>query len=63
MMLEMDGSKSAKPLWHGSRRMGFPVTRGEGKTGETMSCKHALVDIDGDGTCEIASASYVNAWR
>ena len=51
------------PLWHGAGRVDFPVGAGDGNTGENTSCKHALVDIDGDGTCEIASAGYGDGVR
>ncbi|MGC8639334.1 MAG: FG-GAP repeat domain-containing protein [Isosphaeraceae bacterium] len=52
-----------KPLWHGPGRVDFPVSPGQGDTGETTSCKHALVDIDGDGSFEIASAGYGDGVR
>ncbi len=55
--------RTGKPLWHGPGRVDFPVSPGEGNTGETTNCKHALVDIDGDGTFEIASAGYGDGVR
>ena len=54
---------TGKPLWHGPGRVDFPVTPGDGNAGETTGCKHALVDIDGDGTFEIASAGYGDGVR
>jgi hypothetical protein len=58
-LLEMDGS----PLWHGLGRDDYPVKPGEGNVGETTRCKHALADLDGDGTMEIASAGYGDGVR
>jgi len=58
-LLEMDGS----PLWHGLGRDDYPVQPGEGNVGETTRCKHALADLDGDGTLEIASAGYGDGVR
>ena len=54
---------SGKPLWHGPGRDDYPVTTGEGNVGETTRCKHALVDFEGDGQFEIASAGYGNGVR
>lgn len=54
---------SGKPLWHGPGRVDFPVRPDEGNVGETTNCKHALVDIDGDGKFEIASAGYGDGVR
>ncbi len=54
---------SGKPLWHGPGRMDYPVKPGEGNVGQTTACKHALVDIDGDGKFEIASAGYGDGVR
>jgi outer membrane protein assembly factor BamB len=54
---------SGKPLWHGLGRVDFPVKGDEGNVGQTTACKHALVDIDGDGTFEIASAGYGDGVR
>jgi hypothetical protein len=50
--------RSGHPLWHGPGRMDYPVGPDEGNVGETTQCKHALVDFDGDGTLELASAGY-----
>lgn len=58
-LLEMDGS----PVWHGLGRDDYPVRAGEGNVGETTRCKHALADLDGDGTLEIASAGYGDGVR
>ena len=55
--------RTGKPLWHGPGRVDFPVSPSDGNTTETTSCKHALVDIDGDGTFEIASAGYGDGVR
>ena len=54
---------SGKPLWHGLGRMDYPVKPDEGNVGQTTNCKHALVDIDGDGRFEIASAGYGDGVR
>ncbi|MGO8745320.1 MAG: FG-GAP-like repeat-containing protein [Thermoguttaceae bacterium] len=54
---------SGKPLWHGPGRIDFPVRSDEGNVGQTTACKHALVDIDGDGKFEIASAGYGDGVR
>jgi outer membrane protein assembly factor BamB len=54
---------SGKPLWHGLGRMDYPVRPDEGNAGQTTACKHALVDIDGDGKFEIASAGYGDGVR
>jgi hypothetical protein len=54
---------SGKPVWHGQGRMDYPVRPGEGNVGQTTACKHALVDIDGDGQFAIASAGYGDGVR
>jgi outer membrane protein assembly factor BamB len=54
---------SGKPLWHGPGRIDFPVRADDGNVGQTTACKHALVDIDGDGKFEIASAGYGDGLR
>ena len=54
---------SGKPLWHGPGRIDFPVRFDEGNVGQTTACKHALVDIGGDGKFEIASAGYGDGVR
>jgi hypothetical protein len=55
--------RSGKPLWHGPGRIAFPARPDEGNVGQTTACKHALVDIDGDGKFEIASAGYGDGVR
>ncbi|HZW34013.1 MAG TPA: hypothetical protein VFF52_25035 [Isosphaeraceae bacterium] len=55
--------RTGRPLWHGPGRADFPVGRGAGNSGETTGCRHALVDIDGDGAFEIASAGYGDGVR
>jgi hypothetical protein len=58
-LLDLEGN----PLWHGLGRADYPVRPGEGNVGETTQCKHALADVDGDGTPEIASAGYGDGVR
>jgi hypothetical protein len=58
-LLDLDGS----PVWHGLGRDDYPVRPGEGNVGQTTQCKHALADVDGDGTLEIASAGYGDGVR
>jgi hypothetical protein len=58
-MLDATGA----PVWHGLGRDDYPVRDDEGNVGETTKCKHALVDLDGDGTFEIASAGYGDGVR
>lgn len=55
--------EAGNPLWHGLGRDDYPVRPDEGNVGQTTACKHALCDIDGDGTFEIASAGYGNGTR
>jgi outer membrane protein assembly factor BamB len=52
-----------KPIWHGPARAEFPTQPGEGNVGEVTGTKHALIDLDGDGTFEIASAGYADGVR
>ncbi|MBM4089165.1 MAG: hypothetical protein FJ276_07020 [Planctomycetes bacterium] len=54
---------TGKPVWHGLGRIDYPVKPGEGNEGQTTPCKHALVDFDGDGSFEIASAGYRDGVR
>ncbi len=58
-LLDLEGN----PLWHGPGRDDYPVRPDEGNVGETTRCKHALADLDGDGTLEIASAGYGDGMR
>lgn len=58
-LLDLEG----RPQWHGLGRMDYPVRPGEGNVGETTQCKHALADLDADGTLEIASAGYGDGVR
>jgi outer membrane protein assembly factor BamB len=46
------------PIWHGLGRADFPTTASQGNANENTSIRHALVDLDGDGRCEIASGGY-----
>jgi outer membrane protein assembly factor BamB len=52
-------------IWHGPARAEFPHPNmpNKGNVEETTSTKHALVDFDGDGRFEIASAGYGNRAR
>jgi len=52
-----------EPLWHGPGRASYPTRPGEGNAGEVTQTRHALVDIDGDGVFEIASAGYGDGLR
>jgi hypothetical protein len=58
-LLDLEGA----PIWHGPGRADFPTSPDKGNVGETTSVKHALVDLDGDGRFEIASAGYGNGAR
>jgi len=58
-LLDLDGS----PLWHGLGRADYPTQTNEGNVGQTTSVKHALIDFDGDGTFETASAGYGDGVR
>jgi outer membrane protein assembly factor BamB len=51
------------PLWHGVGRAVFPAASTEGNVGQTTSVRHVLVDFDGDGVFEIASAGYGDGVR
>jgi hypothetical protein len=51
------------PLWHGLGRADFPTAPEKGNVGQTTATKHALVDFDGDGRFEIASAGYGDGVR
>jgi outer membrane protein assembly factor BamB len=54
---------AGSPIWHGLGRADYPTQTNEGNVGQTTSIKHALVDFDGDGTFEIASAGYGDGVR
>jgi hypothetical protein len=54
---------SGKPIWHGLGRVDFPVRSDAGNVGQTTNCKHALVDIEGDGKFQIVSAGYGDGVR
>jgi hypothetical protein len=58
-LLDTNGS----PLWHGVGRADYPTATNEGNVGQTTSVKHALIDFDGDGEFEIASAGYGDGVR
>jgi hypothetical protein len=58
-LLDLTGA----PIWHGAARIDYPVSDSEGNAGETTSCKHALLDIDGDGRWELGSAGYGDGVR
>ncbi|UCD28987.1 MAG: hypothetical protein JSV03_00445 [Planctomycetota bacterium] len=51
------------PIWYGPARAEFPTSPDKGNVDETTNIKHALVDFDGDGQFEIASAGYGNEVR
>ena len=53
-LLDQDGA----PVWHGPPRADYPSGKPEDGVGVTTDIKHALVDFDGDGALEIASAGY-----
>lgn len=54
---------AGSPIWHGPGRADYPTVSGEGNVDETTSVRHALIDFDGDGRFEIASAGYGNGVR
>lgn len=55
--------RHGKPIWHGPGRDDYPTSPGQGNVGQTTSTKHALADIDGDGSFEVASAGYGDGAR
>lgn len=58
-LLDLEGN----PIWHGPARDDYPASPDAGNVGETTPTKHALIDFDGDGVCEIASAGYGDGAR
>ena len=61
-ILALLGTNGA-PVWHGPGRADFPTGANEGNVGQTTAIKHALLDLAGDGTFEIASAGYGDGVR
>jgi hypothetical protein len=51
------------PLWHGLGRSDYPTATNEGNVGQTTGTKHALIDCNGDGRFELASAGYGDGVR
>jgi len=59
-LLETNGM----PIWNGPGRDDYPAKSGEGNADQTTAVKHALLDVDGDGSiAELASAGYGNGLR
>ncbi|MBI4600536.1 MAG: hypothetical protein HY721_01110 [Planctomycetes bacterium] len=54
---------AGNPLWHGRGRASYPTSAKEGNAGETTATRHALADLDGDGTFEVCSAGYGDGFR
>ncbi len=55
--------RTGKPVWHGKRRVDYATGKADDNIGETTNIRHALVDFDGDGRCEIASGGYKDGVR
>jgi hypothetical protein len=55
--------RQGKPRWHGKPRADYPSGRAEDNLGETTNVRHAILDLDGDGRLEIASAGYQDGAR
>lgn len=58
-MLDRDG----KLLWHGKARRDYPSGQASDNIGETTDIRHTILDLDGDGRLEIASAGYADGAR
>jgi hypothetical protein len=55
--------REGKPIWHGKGRKDYLSGKPEDNVGETTATKHALLDLDGDGRLEVASAGYGDGAR
>jgi len=51
------------PRWHAGVRPDFPTATGGENTEQTTPMKHALADLDGNGTFELASGGYGDGVR
>ncbi|MCH2202153.1 MAG: hypothetical protein MK102_09290 [Fuerstiella sp.] len=54
---------SGTTIWHDRERHSDTIDRNTDASGETTKTRHALVDFDGDGRMEIASAGYRDGVR
>jgi outer membrane protein assembly factor BamB len=50
-------------VWHGKARRDYPAGTEDDNVGETTATRHALIDLDGDGRLELASAGYRDGVR
>jgi outer membrane protein assembly factor BamB len=55
--------RQGQPLWHGKPKADYPTGTAADNDAETTSTRHAIVDFNGDGTMEIASAGYRDGVR
>ncbi len=55
--------RDGKPIWHGTGRRDYLTGKADDNVGETTGTRHALIDVDGDGRNEIASAGYADGVR